>query len=259
MSGARSLNNRPIHVLREDPDLAGTIDAARRPQAIRDCTARELWIPAGPCRGKLPAIDADGIGLLMLEGLVIRRAGLGGRHAAELLGDGDVLRPWQADDDTVLLPVTSDLSVLQPVRAAILDDRFARHLATYPQLAARLFARALQRSRNLAVNMAIVHHARVDVRLHMLFWHLAARWGRMRSEGTLVAMRLTHAVLAELVAARRPTVTSALSDLARRGLVRTAGDGWLLSGGPPGQAPERPAVSIYSVEKSDHGQRPCAN
>ena len=61
--------------------------------------------------------------------------------------------------------------------------------------------------------MAIVHQARVDVRLHMLLWHLAARWGRVRSDGTVLRLRLTHAVLADLVAARRPTVTTALSEL----------------------------------------------
>jgi CRP-like cAMP-binding protein len=94
-------------------------------------------------------------------------------------------------------------------------------------------ARAIQRSRNLAVNMAIVHQARVDVRLNMLLWHLAGRWGRVRSEGTVLRMRLTHAVLAELVAARRPTVTSALADLARSGLLRRGRAEWVLSGEPP--------------------------
>src|SRR5689334_19768010 len=85
--------------------------------------------------------------------------------------------------------------------------------------------------------MAIVHQARVDVRLHMLLWHLAARWGRVRSDGTVLRVRLTHAVLADLVAARRPTVTTALSDLARRGLVKTDGETWVLSGEAPGELP----------------------
>ena len=69
--------------------------------------------------------------------------------------------------------------------------------------------------------MAIVHQARVDVRLHMLFWHLAARWGRVRSDAVRLPLKLTHNVLADLVAARRPTVTSALSELAKQDLVRT--------------------------------------
>jgi CRP-like cAMP-binding protein len=46
-------------------------------------------------------------------------------------------------------------------------------------------------------------------------------------------VRLTHTVLADLVAARRPTVTSALGELTRRGLVRSVDEGWLLSGEPP--------------------------
>ena len=39
-------------------------------------------------------------------------------------------------------------------------------------------AALMLRSRHLAVNMAIVQQARIDTRLHMLFWHLADRWGR---------------------------------------------------------------------------------
>jgi CRP-like cAMP-binding protein len=247
----RILTERLVHVLDEDPDLAETIGGERRALAIDECTAPEVLIDVGVWTGEHPAFAHGGLGLLVLQGLVIRRAGLGGRNAAELLGDGDLLRPWQVDDEAALLPVTSEWAVLEPVRAAMLDERFARHLASYPQLASRLFGRALQRSQNLAVNMAIVHQARVDVRLHMLFWHLAARWGRVRSDGTVVPIRLTHAVLAELVAARRPTVTSALSDLARRGLVRLADDGWLLSGTAPGKSVEVESVPMYSVDKID--------
>jgi CRP-like cAMP-binding protein len=88
--------------------------------------------------------------------------------------------------------------------------------------------------------MAIVHQARVDVRLHMLFWHLASRFGRVRGDGVIVPLRLTHALLAELVAARRPTVTSALSALAREGRVRSLDDGWLLCGDPPGEVAYSP-------------------
>ena len=53
------------------------------------------------------------------------------------------------------------------------------------------------------------------------------------SDGVVVPLRLTHAVLSDLVAARRPTVTSALSELGKRGLLRPVDEGWLLSGDPP--------------------------
>ena len=137
---------------------------------------------------------------------------------------------------------------------AVLDERFMRQLAPYPQLSGRLFGRAVGRSRQLIVNLAIVHQARVDIRLHMLLWHLAGRWGRVRSDGVLVPLRLTHTILSDLVAARRPTVTSALSELARRGVVRAVEEGWLLSGNPPGELPENRHGAQSPAIPRDHAR-----
>ena len=131
------------------------------------------------------------------------------------------------------LPRTTGWRVLQSARLAVLDKRAAERLARYPELTGRIAARALERSRNLAINMAIVHHRRVEVRLHMLFWHLAERWGRVRTDGIILPLHLTHAVLADLVSVRRPSVSSALSALAERGIVHRVGQDWLLLGEPP--------------------------
>jgi CRP/FNR family cyclic AMP-dependent transcriptional regulator len=232
-------------VLELDPGLADGVSEALREQAVSECLAKELTLPTGRWRGA-PAIDghAGWIGLLVLEGLIVRRVGIEGRFGAELLGEGDLLRPWEGDDELPTLPMTTAWRVLEPAKVAVLDEAFAAHLADYPQLASRLVGRAVGRSRNMAVNMAIVHQARVDVRLHMLFWHLAARWGKVGSGGVTVPLRLTHAVLAELVAARRPTVTSALTALAKRDVVRPTEAGWMLGGEPPGERPgqERQAL-----------------
>ena len=220
------------HVLKEDPDLADAIPPERRPRAFEDCTAPELKIAPGPLVKGESLGFRGGIGVLVLSGLMIRRVGIEGRYGAELLGEGDLLRPTD-ENVSPLLPLTTAWSVVLPTRVAALDCGFEQRLAQYPELAEALVGRAIQRSRNLAVNMAIVHQARVDVRVHMLLWHLAARWGRVRSDGTVLRLRLTHTVLADLVAARRPTVTTALSELSRRGLVRTDGETWVL----PGEAP----------------------
>jgi CRP-like cAMP-binding protein len=220
------------YVLREDPELAEAIDPDHRVQALDACVAREIEIPAGAWRGRKIPIDG-GIGLLVLEGVLIHRVGVDDRFSAELLGEGDVLRSLQGEFQSSTLPLATEWIVLEAARVAILDERFVRQLALFPQLAGRLFARSVLRSRQLAVNMAIVHQARVDVRLHMLLWHLAGRWGRVRSDGVVVPLRLTHAILADLVAARRPTVTSALSELAKRGVVNALPEGWLLSGDRP--------------------------
>lgn len=219
-------------VLREDPELADSIPPARRAQALEECTAREIFV--GSLAEGTPALPTGGIGLLLLHGLLIRRVGIDDRYGAELLGEGDLLRPWQGRDSQ-LLPLTTGFSVVEPAHLAVLDTDFVQHLARYPELACEFVSRAMQRARHLAVNMAIVNQPRVDVRLHMLLWHLAGRWGRVRSDATVLPVRLTHAVLAQLVAARRPTVSSALSDLARRGLVVNQADEWVLNGEAPGE------------------------
>lgn len=224
-----------VHVLREDPDLAEVLPAAVRERAVGECLAPSIRLRRGSWSGAPAESVSDGIGLLVLEGLLIRRVGVEGRFGAELLGDGDLLRPWQREDMQLTLPRTTGWRVLEPARVALLDLRVAQRFARYPELTGRLVARALERSRNLAVNMAIVHQARVDVRLHMIMWHLADRWGLVGTDGVIVPLQLTHSVLADLVAARRQTVTSALSDLSRRRLVVAVKDGWLLSGGPPGE------------------------
>jgi CRP/FNR family cyclic AMP-dependent transcriptional regulator len=226
------------HVLAEDVELAEVIPSEDRQQAARDCLARTFVIPVGRWHASQTSLPREGVGLLVLCGLLIRRVGVDGRFGAELLGAGDLLRPWQGEEKLATLQVTTGWRVIEPARMAVLDEQFAQRAARYPPLSGQFVARALERSRNLAVNMAIVHHARVDVRLRMLLWHLAARWGRVRSDGVSLPLRLTHSVLADLVAARRPTVTSALAELVRQDLVRQADDGWLLCGRPPGELRE---------------------
>jgi CRP-like cAMP-binding protein len=125
--------------------------------------------------------------------------------------------------------------VLESSRIAVLDLGFAHQIAPFPEIHAQVVARALRRSRQLAVNMAIVHEPRVETRLHMLLWHLAHRWGTIRPNGAFVPLRLTHAVLADHVAARRPTVSAGLGVLEKSRLVSHERDGWLLHGPPPGE------------------------
>jgi CRP/FNR family cyclic AMP-dependent transcriptional regulator len=232
------------HVLSEDPGLAESIDSRQRPQAVAHCVARTLRIPRG--RWDAPPAEGlrQGIGLLVLEGLLLRRVGIDGRFGAELLGVGDLLRPWQGEDERPMLTLTTGWKVLESVRLALLDEAATRRFAQYPELTGALVERALDRSRNLTINMAIVHQARVNVRLHMLLWHLADRWGRVRSEGVWLPLSLTHAVLADLVAARRPTVTTALSELSRQGLIVSATHGWLLFGEPPGELLELQSIDV---------------
>lgn len=101
----------------------------------------------------------------------------------------------------------------------------------------------------MAVTMAILHQPRIDVRLHMLLWELAERWGHVHRDGVHLPLRLTHSMLGELVAARRPTVTKALGELAERSAAVWTGEHWLLAGSPPSELEEIHEVSISEVRQ----------
>ena len=108
-------------------------------------------------------------------------------------------------------------TLLSPSSFAVLDRRFAAELARWPEVTAALFDRLSERSLRLATTQAISQLTRVDRRLKALLWHLAERWGRVSGDGVVVPLALTHRILGQLVGARRPTVSTALGELAERG------------------------------------------
>ena len=190
-------------------------------------------VPAGHWEARQDADRArDGYGLLVLEGVLIRRVGFEGRFGAELLADGDLLRPWEFDGDD-LLGFETGWRVLVSTRLAVLDLPWTERLARHPRVGPALAGRALIRSRRLAAMMAIAQQPRLDNRLWMMVWELADRYGRVHADGVHLDLPLTHEVLSYLVAARRPSVSGALTKLAGQGRVRRNGRGWILSGEPP--------------------------
>lgn len=236
-------------MLVEDPELSEALPPADRDSAREHCIAPAINLPRGRWDGQRIDMTPGGIGLLVLRGLLIRRVDVGGGFGAELLGQGDLLRPWQGEGAQSSLSSTSGWRVLEDVRIAVLDRQTAARFARYPELTGRLVAKSLERSRNLATAMAIAHHSRVDTRLHMLFWHLADRWGRVCPDGVLIPLRLTHAMLADLVSARRPSVSTGLSEMTRNGLVERVGRGWLLRGDPPGELLQLQPVNVTTDEQ----------
>jgi CRP-like cAMP-binding protein len=234
----------PISVLEVDPDLGGDLAGERLRAALAAARARVErlgkgdWDPAAVS----PTVG-EGFGLLVLSGFLVRRVGREGHFGAELLGAGDLLRPWQSLDATASRPFEPTWQTIAPVELAVLDAGFARRVAPFPEIAARLVDRAMLRARHLALELAIVGQRRVERRLEMLFWQLADRWGLRTRDGVRVEVPLTHALLAELVAARRPSVSTALGKLAEGGTVTRSGDTWHLTGAaisPPGELGETP-------------------
>ena len=107
-----------------------------------------------------------------------------------------------------------------------------------PQITQALLRRAERRADDLGLMRAITSQPRLEIRLVLLLWHLATRWGRVEPSGIRLSMPLTHRLLGQLVSAERPSVTHALKRLADAGLVTgTAGD-WHLHGSLAGHLHE---------------------
>ena len=237
-SAPRRTEPESVRLLDADPDLGALLTPERRAEAEDALVVRALRLPVGPWDvSGLARNSAGHLGLLLLEGVVARDVVVADNVSAELLGPGDVVRPWQAPGDEALLPVAVEWSVLSPARIAVLDRSFAIRCARWPEVTASLFERLGERSLRLATHQAISQLTRVDRRLLALLWHLAERWGRVSGDGVVVPLALTHRILGQLVGARRPTVSTALSELAEREeLVRRPDGSWLLRGDPPDTA-----------------------
>ncbi|MBV9749999.1 MAG: hypothetical protein JO157_14410, partial [Acetobacteraceae bacterium] len=186
--------NKVSWILDEDRDLSDGLTGERMDEAIRDCVAGTCICVPGPWTPPEEIGDMRfGLGLLILDGLLARRVGVAGRFGAELLGDGDLMNPYHPHDMGTSLPRTGNWRVLRECRMAILDSEFVLRASRYPEVVSALVARALRRSRHIATNMAIVQQPRIDLRLHMLFWELADRWGIVRQDGVHIPLHLTHA------------------------------------------------------------------
>lgn len=221
-----------VCLLEEDPDLAETMRADERAVAARALVVRAT--EAEPGEWAPPRSDASSLGLLVLDGLLVRRLQLGQVPFAELLGPGDVLRPWEEELASDLLPALSGWKILQPARFALLDRRANAVIGRFPELNAALASRMLRRSRQLAYSMASQHLFRVDDRLTAVLWRIALMWGRVRPEGILIPFPLSHEMLAEIVCARRPSVTQAIGSLERQGrILRTPKRRFVVLGSPP--------------------------
>lgn len=219
-----------------DPDLARTLPPARAALAQEQLHVRLEPIPAGTWRLATDALAVPGaIGLLIVSGLAVRRVTLEHRASAELLGPGDLLRPWEEQAESIAYPMETTWRVVDPLEMAVLDATLATRLAAFPEVLGELMGRAVARSYRLAGSLVVAQLTSVDDRLLVALWHLAEQWGRVRRDGVLVSLRLTHELLGLVVGARRPSVTAALGRLADEGLVspQPGGGGWLLSGDPP--------------------------
>jgi CRP-like cAMP-binding protein len=235
MATAARPESQRVHALDVYPDLGRRLTPDQLRIARHHLVAQVGSLRPGPTQssGRIER-EPGHLGILILDGLLIREVHLGGIVATELVGRGDVLRPVDHDGEGAPVPFDVAWRVLQPTRILYLDREFALAAGRWPEVIEEIVSSAVRRSQSLAMHLAVSHLRRVDTRLLVLLWHMADRWGKVSPQGVLVPLNLTHQMLGRLVGAQRPSVTTALRQLAEEGRVSRSADGtWMLHGDPP--------------------------
>jgi CRP/FNR family cyclic AMP-dependent transcriptional regulator len=234
VSTSRPVRTAPL--LDVDPELGEFLDPEALAAARGHLGVRLVRLPRGPWdAASLNGVGPGHIGLLLVEGVIAHEVLAEDVSSMELLGPGDILRPWQLLGGIDLLRAETRWSVLAEARLAVLDRQLAAKLARFPEIYSVMVERLAERCQRLTVTQAIGHLNRVDRRILTLLWHLAERWGRVTPAGVCVPLALSHRSISQLIGARRPTVSTALAELVRQGEVVRNEDGtWLLTGEPAG-------------------------
>ena len=222
-------------VLERDPDLGEDLSPDEFAVAQKHSVARIVHYPKGPWHASDDDFDAVGsLGLLVVDGLLVRKVTVGERSCAELLGPGDVTQPWLRVGAETSVNTEVSWQVAQSLRLAVLDRAFAARVARWPEIPAAVARRAMLRVYWLSFHLAVCHMRRVDDRLMLVLWHFADRWGRVTPRGIKIPLPLTHNLLGLVVGAHRPSVTSAIRSLTEAGHLQPCPHSqWLLCGDPP--------------------------
>lgn len=217
----------PALVLKLDPELAADVSPRDRSQAVEVSMAPVCVLSRGEWHFD-PAPDAAALGALILKGMVLLRMEFGAQRHLEVLGEGDVINPWQIGEEGTLREQVS-VHVVQPASVALLDSRFASAMTPWPEVFAALMRRQIMRVRRMIVQACILSQPRAEDRLELMLWRLADQFGTVTRDGLMVRLPFTHLQLAEMIAVRRPTVTVAVGQLVHEDRLRRPGrNQWLL-------------------------------
>lgn len=215
-----------VHVLREDPGLAAGLPAAQFDHVERVAVAPLVHVLAGVHDfGSAQDATSSHLGLLVLDGLIARHVTVDEITSTEILGLGDLLRPWQEIRGGAT-GVTTRWEALVPTRLAELDRDFADRVRAWPQIASVLLDKATAQADTQLLYSVFRQARRVEDRVLFTLAHFADRWGVVTGEGRVApTANITGEVLARIVGARRQSVSTALGTLAARGAIRRRPDG----------------------------------
>lgn len=180
-------------------------------------------------------------GFVVVDGHLSGRVRIYGGTGVELVGPGDVvLLDGRGDADGGV-----GWAAIDPAQVAWLQETSWRAMLRHPAWSKALIEAQAQRIEHVRAMQAASTLTRVDDRILGAMWLLAERFGHVAADGTVVGIPLAHRLIGELIGARRPTVTTAVSKLAAEGqLSRCRRGRWLLHGEPPTAAADADLHSL---------------
>lgn len=208
-------------------DVLADLDQLPRERAERAraaVRAPTIGVRRGAWDAVADAREHSSHGFVVVSGALLRRVVAGHREGAELLGPGDLVQPAAETDGDVTWRAVTDIVL------AVLDQQTLSEAGAVPEILTALLQAAVTRTNAVARQLVLAQWSSADDRLLATFRTLSDRWGVVTTEGVALPAFLTHSVLAPIVGARRPSVTTALKRLTESGAVRRADDGrWLLA------------------------------
>ena len=131
-----------ISIVDADPDLADLLDERNLERARREAITRINRLSPGEWDAAAAHEPAEHHrGFLVIDGLLSRTVDVLGRRCVELVGHGDVMRPWRWDDEGSHVRAEIGWTALEPTQLAVLDHAFVQRIVPWPQLGLELFNR----------------------------------------------------------------------------------------------------------------------
>lgn len=224
-------SSRGVRLLDIDPDFGEELAPGARAEAEQEVVLpivrleRGLWDVEQLAHAR--GVRGSPRGFLVVAGTVSVDLAIAGQVCTRLITTRELVLLDGRHEDSI--PIHAGWSVLDSAILAVLDDRLAMIGSRWPGLMNAILKRAAQQVRHALLQQAISQLPRVEDRLLALLWSIADRQGVVRGDGVWIHLPVTHATLAQMIGARRPTVSLGLRALSDRGLVIADNGGWLIS------------------------------
>ncbi len=189
-----------------------------------------ITLPPGPWRldqlEETSGVRGAVVGFIVLSGAATINVTISRRSCVRLITEGELVLLDGREVDSI--PLEWSWSILESACLALLDARLQIIGRRWPQLMTAILQRGAQQTRHGLLQQAIGQLPRVEHRLLALLWSIADRRGVVRGEGVWVELPVTQETLAQMIGARRPTVSLGLKRLVEEGHITAREGGWLL-------------------------------